>query len=103
MLLTIKCPFCGNESSIQVDDKAYEAWQNGKNIQEAFPNLDVFARELLISSMCYSCQEKTFHRPLPWNEAAWGKLVRECDCCGAPVYEIDKGVCAQCGATEEDG
>lgn len=81
------CPFCGKETELYVNDENYEAFCNGINITEALTDLDLFGREVLISGMCYSCQEKTFHKPLPQHAKAWGEMIGECNFCGTPIYE----------------
>ena len=54
------CPFCGAESVVTVDAKAYFAWQGGELIQNAMPNLDASTKEMLISGICLKCQEDIF-------------------------------------------
>ena len=105
MVLAQNCPFCGKETTLEVNEESYTAYQNGLEIISAFPDVDVFGREFIITGMCYSCQEKTFHKPLPQHALAWGKLLGECDCCGANIYEKEdlgpdgKYRCATCGET----
>ena len=65
--------------------------------------LDDFGRELVKTGMCYDCQERVFHRPLPEHEEMWGKQIGECECCGSPIYDKMDGdasglhKCSQCG------
>ena len=97
------CPFCMTVSSVEVDEEQYEAYNRGLNIIQAFPKLSLFERELLISGMCFGCQERTFHKPLPQHAEEWGELVGNCECCGAGLYEkMDRGEdglyhCSCCG------
>lgn len=51
-----KCPWCGEENDIECDKAAWEEYQDGALIQDAFPQLDVVTREMLISGMCSACQ-----------------------------------------------
>ena len=55
-----RCPFCGNTVEICVDEKEYEAWENGELVQNAFPSLTPAQRELFISGMCFDCQDVMF-------------------------------------------
>lgn len=94
MTVEIICPFCGNVTKLDVDKDAYAAYRMsglfGGSVQNAFPDLNDFERETLISRMCFDCQEKTFNRPQPGHEEAFGKRVGECEVCGCPIYEKDK-------------
>lgn len=57
----VTCPFCGTNSTVKVNAEDYFAWAyEGKLAQEAFPNLDPSAREMLISGICEDCQAKIF-------------------------------------------
>ena len=110
MKLEKKCPFCSATSGVEVDESAYANYMAGKNILHAFPKMSKFDRELIISGMCYECQEKTFHTPMPGNEEKWGEMLGSCECCDAPIYSKmdDKGgyyECGCCGCTYqyEDG
>lgn len=87
MKVEYECPFCRKQSSLEVDDDAYDRWQNGENVIKAFPKLNAFEREFLITRVCYECQEKIFHCPKPGNEAEWGKRLGECPICGCNLYE----------------
>ena len=51
-----KCVWCGEENDIECDKAAWEEYQGGALIQDAFPQLDVVTREMLISGMCPACQ-----------------------------------------------
>lgn len=55
------CPFCGAVSEVTVNIDAYIAWQEGTILaQDAFPELSAAEREVLISGICYECQEEIF-------------------------------------------
>ena len=58
--IEITCPFCGAEHTVEVDLAQFEAWQNGKLIQRAMPDLTATEREQLISGLCPKCQAKVF-------------------------------------------
>lgn len=104
MLLKRNCVFCGKEQSLFVNDDAYDRYESGEEIQRAFPDLDSFAREFIISGMCYECQEKIFNKPQPCNKEAWGSVLGECACCGSPLYskknltDDGKYKCPSCGS-----
>lgn len=91
-----KCPFCGKVTTFEVDGERYNEYMVDRNVGKHFGNLNPFEREVLITSMCFDCQEETFCRPKPGNEEAWGPYVNDCDCCGAPIYKLRN-------ATSEDG
>lgn len=59
----------------------------GENIMRAFGDKNPFERELIMTGMCFECQENVFSRPAPGNEEKWGSYLGECECCGAPIYE----------------
>ena len=54
------CCLCGCRYLIEVYSKDYSDWQNGVNIQIAFPYLNIDDRELLISGVCGSCFDENF-------------------------------------------
>ena len=60
MVITKCCPLCGAFSSVTCDSDAWVAYQNGALAQVAFPDMDIFARETLISGMCEPCQVRFF-------------------------------------------
>lgn len=55
-----KCPFCRTKTQITISAKGYANWINGDSVQDAFPDMPAEDRELLITGMCYNCQDKTF-------------------------------------------
>lgn len=103
MLLERKC-LCGKITMTRVDRDQFKLWKSGTHIQDAFPDLNPFDREVLISGLCYKCQEDLFNRPAPGNEAQWGEIVGECDMCATHVYKIRNHVegntykCGMCNA-----
>ena len=60
MIISVKCPFCGKVTEIEVPLVGYLDWEDGELIQNAMPNLSAEDRELLISGVCYDCQRKIF-------------------------------------------
>ena len=103
MTVQKQCPFCNNITSVEVDDEQYDAFCKGLDIIAALPDLNAFQRETIKTGMCPSCQEKTFHIPLPEHKDKWGERLGECLCCGQGLYEkIDKTEdgkyqCSLCG------
>lgn len=101
--MRVSCPNCGKINDINLDDISYTMYQCGVNIQDAFPDMNPFDREMLITGMCYDCQEKIFNRPAPGHEALWGNYVGECNCCGSPLYSVKHAIsgnrlkCPTCG------
>lgn len=81
------CPFCGEISTLYVKDSQYNNYMRGMNIMQAFDDVDAFGRELIISGVCFNCQEKVFNKPLKFHEKEWGKFLGECVCCGCSIYE----------------
>lgn len=101
------CPFCNKTSRLSYRPEDLQAYRSGKNIREAFPKMNSFERELLISGICFDCQEQVFNTPAPGHEAQWGDRITECGCCGAPIWEKDitEGssiVCPCCGYSGAD-
>ena len=54
------CPLCGKVSFVDVDESAWNAYEAGALIQDAFPTMDPMTRELLLSGMCEDCQATFF-------------------------------------------
>lgn len=94
------CPMCNKETVVNMNYKDFLKWQQGALIQEAAPKMHPMKRECLVSGMCFDCQEKVYNTPKPGNEAAFGKRLGECACCGRAVYVKDivdgKFTCASC-------
>ena len=100
MVLNIKCPGCGNLTELNIDDEAYMKYKSGEVVaQRAFPNLNSFEREALISGYCFDCTSKIFNTPKPGED--WGKVLGECPVCGCTAYErnVDGNFykCPSCG------
>lgn len=101
------CPFCGGETTVHCSAQEMDSYMQNVSVNEQnFPRMRKFDREALITGMCHECQEATFHTPAPGNEAAFGKRIGDCECCGAPIWECDKiggkYVCVQCGEEFEN-
>lgn len=63
MLITleIRCPFCGKASFVDVLEEDCKKFQTGELLaQDCFPYLDASERELLITGICFECQNKIF-------------------------------------------
>lgn len=56
------CPFCHKRSTLEVSEAAYERWQAGELVQNAFPDLDKAQREQLVSGFCDPCWQQVFVR-----------------------------------------
>ncbi len=61
MMVSVKCPFCGKRSEIEVPVWGYLEWECGMSlIQHAMPELSASEREVLVSGACIDCQKKIF-------------------------------------------
>lgn len=60
LILQVHCTDCNGRNDILVDDRDYQAWQNGELIQKVMPYLNPSQRELLISGICAPCFTKLF-------------------------------------------
>lgn len=62
--ITTVCPFCQKPHSFYTDAdawaKGFKAYQDGADIQYAFPFLSVVDRELLITGICDECWNSIF-------------------------------------------
>lgn len=59
-MITRICPKCSRPSYVDIPKDAYEKWQIGINIQNAWPEGSATEREILISGLCKECQEGVF-------------------------------------------
>lgn len=106
MKIKKRCIFCNAETNLTVSDEGLSMYNSGVPVQRAFPELNKFDREVIISGMCYDCQEKTFNTPTEEHRAAWGENIGDCLCCGAPLWSIrnksgDNYICPCCGCSHE--
>ena len=58
--VTMRCPFCGKEHSVEVKLADYEKYESGELAQAAFPYLSATEREQIISGICPTCQDNIF-------------------------------------------
>ena len=56
----VGCIKCAEGQHITVGNADLDAWQGGKNIQDAMPYLSVDDREILISGICGECFDKIY-------------------------------------------
>ena len=57
----IKCKLCDKEYAIILDERDFDAWQNGDGyIQNVLGYLTAAERELLISQTCDDCWKKLY-------------------------------------------
>ena len=61
MMITKVCPKCNKPSYVDIPKDAYEKWQFGLLIQDAWPEGSTTERETLISGLCKDCQEGVFN------------------------------------------
>lgn len=60
IILTMQCPFCGEEHSVTTTEEQYAEYCGGELAQNAFADLSATEREQIISHLCPQCQEKIF-------------------------------------------
>lgn len=60
MKITGTCWRCQAEQDVIVPQKGFDQWQNGANVQDAFPHLSPDNREFLISQTCGCCFDDLF-------------------------------------------
>jgi predicted RNA-binding Zn-ribbon protein involved in translation (DUF1610 family) len=60
VILTMECPFCGQEHEVEVSEQSYVDYLLGDLAQIAFDYLDAIQREQIISHICPECQKKFF-------------------------------------------
>lgn len=68
--LLVPCRFCNTEHEIEVDVDDYFKWTMGLNVQEAFPYLLPWQREMFISYTFPTCWDKMFagHEDEYWED-----------------------------------
>ena len=54
------CKFCGEELTVEADEKKFARFDAGEHIQDVFPELNVNERELMISGICGRCFDEMF-------------------------------------------
>jgi hypothetical protein len=60
MDIPTKCPECGREEVISVDDDKFTRWHEGENIQNVFPEMPASRREQLITGLDDDCFNRVF-------------------------------------------
>ena len=75
-----ECPMCREIVYMDnVDEHAYNAWKNeGKLIQDAFPNMNAEEREFIMTGYCFECQEMLFANPFEDEEET--ETDKDCPC-----------------------
>lgn len=61
MIVGNRCPFCGALNTVEVDEAAYRSYINeGKLIQDAFPDMSADDREIIKTGICPKCWDDMF-------------------------------------------
>ena len=60
LLYSVKCWKCNKEHVIALPAEGEKAWQAGTLVQDAFPDLLAWEREMLISGTCNECWQEMF-------------------------------------------
>jgi len=60
LVKTRTCHVCGKYELWSLDCKAVESWQAGEYIQNAFPEMSIEDREILITGTHPACWDKLF-------------------------------------------
>jgi hypothetical protein len=60
LVKTKPCTVCGQYEVWNLDRQAVTSWQEGENIQNAFPDMNAGDREILISGTHPACWDKLF-------------------------------------------
>lgn len=60
VMIETRCPICHQFHDVEVYERDFYDWQNGKLAQNAFPYLSSDEREMLISGTCPDCWSKMF-------------------------------------------
>lgn len=53
-----RCPFCGQDNGLMVDEDALAAWESGVHAQVAFAHLSADDREAIISGAHSACWDE---------------------------------------------
>lgn len=56
VIVSMVCPICGEEHTVEVSEYAFYQWEDGALIQNVMPTLSATEREQLITNICPSCQ-----------------------------------------------
>jgi hypothetical protein len=60
VFLSVPCPDCGSQESIEVKGPDLYRYNQGGHVQDVFPYLSPAQRERLITGVCGPCFEKMF-------------------------------------------
>lgn len=80
VIIDCRCPWCGYISSVICKKADYDAYIAGALAQDAFADMDLRHREILISGMCLECQEQYYGAE---DEDDWNvddAIAEEMDC-----------------------
>lgn len=100
------CPFCGAHTGVTVSEKQYNRYMSDPMIpiQDIFTDLDNEQREVIISGMCYDCQEKffTFDNEEDDDENHCDGECDVCDDISCPAnVHFCNGICDLCSQGDE--
>jgi len=56
----VRCISCRETKTFRLNKEKFSEWRHGALIQDAFPELSMGERELLISGVCGSCFNKMY-------------------------------------------
>ena len=102
--LEIVCPLCSGISTIRLSVEESYLLSEGIEVCKALSKRNAFEREVVISGMCFSCQERVFNKPSPEHQTDWGEYVGECPCCDTTIWSkknLTPGgyyLCPSCGS-----
>lgn len=107
VLVTVKnkCPFCGSESSVDnVNQDKFMQFLKGASVQEVFPDMPAYDRDILLNGTCHACFEKMYNVPVVSDPVTFGKFLGGCLTCDCNIYEKDTSkeqvgiyICKTCG------
>lgn len=80
------CPFCGKETTIELNTMESILLDSGALVQQAMLARNAFEREVIVSGMCFECQSKTYNAPIPGVDD-WGEELGECEVCVCYLWE----------------
>lgn len=66
-VMTPRCVVCKEVTYVSLVREKYEAWQGGAFIQDAFSDLSVSDREMLISGTHPACWDRLFPAGSEWE------------------------------------
>ena len=54
------CLHCEEQSIVEIDVEGYHKWRSGMLLQDAFPGMDLYKREMLLTGTHPKCWEEMF-------------------------------------------